>query len=137
MFHPNDSIPYSGGSSKFSVSIVSSFLLGIPSSLNYIIAKLHLIIARHHLVFSTCLSFRLIILLLRSSSWRLYMMVHKRFNFFLKCWSRFFSKELKYFFILHSEVKFFLSYLFQVVYLILDNFPSCIGSRWVAWSYHS
>ena len=35
-------IPYSGGLSKFSVSIVSSFLPGIPSSLKYSIAKLRL-----------------------------------------------------------------------------------------------
>ena len=32
----------------------------------------------------------------RSSSWRLYMMVHKGFNSFSKCSSRFFSEELKH-----------------------------------------
>ena len=31
----------------------------------------------------------------RSSSWRLYMMVHQGFNSFSKCSSRFFSKKLK------------------------------------------
>ena len=32
----------------------------------------------------------------RSSSWRLYMMVHKGFNSFSMCSSRFFSKKLKF-----------------------------------------
>ena len=51
--------------------------------------------ARLHLVFSTSLSF-LSSFYYRSSSWRLYMMVHQGFNFFSKCSSRFFSEELKH-----------------------------------------
>src|SRR4051812_20742632 len=54
-----------------------------------------------------------------------YMMIHKGFNSFSKCSSRFFSEEFKHFFILHSEVQFFLPYLLRWCYVVLDNFPSC------------
>ena len=46
-------------------------------------------------MFSTSLSFRYPFIY-RSSSWRCYMMVHKGFNSFSKCSSRFFSDELKH-----------------------------------------
>ena len=45
-------------------------------------------------MFSISLSFHSFVY--RSSSWRLYMMVHQGFNFFSKCSLRFFWKELKY-----------------------------------------
>ena len=48
------------------------------------------------------------------------MVVHQGFNSFSKCSSRFFSKELKFFSILHSEVQFFLFYLGFIFHLKLS-----------------
>ena len=76
---------------KFSVLRCSSFLSGVRSSLGYIIAKLHL----NHCKASPCvfnLSFFLSSFHYRSSSWRLYMMVHQGFFSFFNCSSRFLSK---------------------------------------------
>ena len=65
--------------------------------LHYLVAKLLLNLYKVSLEFSTSPSFRLIIFFVyRSYSWRLYMMVHKGFNSFSKCSSRFFSKKLKH-----------------------------------------
>ena len=49
---------------KIIVFICSSFFSGVPSSLNFLVMKIHLIITSLHLVVSTSLSFRFIILLL-------------------------------------------------------------------------
>ena len=99
------------------------------------------IIARLHLVLSTSLSFYHPFVY-RSYSWRLYMVLHQGFLSFFNCSSRFFSEsrsvklyskinmvlntclfwEVQAFFILHSVVQFFLSYLLRWCYVILDNF---------------
>ena len=74
---------------KFSVLRCSSFLSGVPSSLGYIITKLLL----NHRKASPCVfnfSFFLSSFYYRSSSWRLYMMVHQGFLSFSLCSSRFF-----------------------------------------------
>ena len=67
------------------------FLFGVPSSLNYLVAKLHL----NHRKASPCVfkfSFFLSSFYYRSSSWRLYMVVHQGFFSFFNCSSRFLSK---------------------------------------------
>ena len=76
----------------------SSYLCpGVPTSFNYITMEIHL----NRYKDSPCvfnfsfLSFDLPFVL-RSSSWRLNMMVHQGFNSFSKCSLRFFSKELKH-----------------------------------------
>ena len=77
--------------SHFSVRDASSFLFGVPSSLSYIIAKLHL----NHCKASPCVfnfSFFLSSFYYRSSSWRLYMMVRQGFFSFFNCSSRFLLK---------------------------------------------
>ena len=51
-------VPYSRGSSKFLISVVSSFLFRSSKFPLYLVAKLHLIFARFHFVFSTSLSSR-------------------------------------------------------------------------------
>ena len=76
--------------SHFPVRDVSSFLSGVPSSLGYIIAKLHL----NHRKASPCVfkfSFFLSSFYYRSSSLRLYMMVHQGFLSFSFYSSRFLS----------------------------------------------
>ena len=74
---------------KFSVSIVSSFLF--PEFQVLIITKIHL----NHCKASPCVfnfSFFLSSFYYRSSSWRLYMVVHQGFFSFFNCSSRFLSK---------------------------------------------
>ena len=69
----------------------SSFLSGVPSSLNYLVAKLHL----NHRKASPCVfnfSFFLSSFYYRSSSWRLYMVVRQGFFSFFNCSSRFLLK---------------------------------------------
>ena len=69
------------------------FFSGVPSSRNYIITEIRL----NHCKASPCVfnfSFFLSSFYYQSSSWRLYMTVHKGFNSFSKCSSRFFSEEL-------------------------------------------
>ena len=64
---------------------------GVPSSLNYIVAKIHL----NHCNSSPCvfnLSFFLSLFYYRSSSWRLYMVVRQGFFSFFNCSSRFLLK---------------------------------------------
>ena len=80
---------------KFSIPGVWSFFSGDPSSLNYLVVKLHL---NHYKVSPCVFNFSLFSLsfVYRSSSWRFYMMVHQWFNSFSKCSSRFFSEELKF-----------------------------------------
>ena len=76
---------------KFSILRCSSFPSGVPSSLGYIIAKLHL----NHCKASPCVfnfSFFLSSFYYRSSSWRLYMVVRQGFFSFFNCSSRFLSK---------------------------------------------
>ena len=90
-------IPSSGvrNDINFSVLSCSSFLSGDPSFPHYLVAKLHL----NHRKASPCVfnfSFFLSSFYYRSSSWRLYMMVHQGFNSFSKCSSRFFSKKFKH-----------------------------------------
>ena len=107
---------------KFSVSFVSSSLFpGVPSS-NY-----HGDPSKSLQGFTLCFQFLFLFIpfVYRSSSWRFYMMVHQGFNSFSKCSSRFFSKELKCFFILQSGVQFFLPYHWRWYYVILDNLSSC------------
>ena len=93
---------------------------------HYLIAKIHL----NHYKDSPCV-FNFSFLpfdhsfVYRSSSWRFYMMVHQEFNSFSKRPLRFFSKELKFFFILHSDVQFLLSHILRWYYVILDNLSSC------------
>ena len=121
------------------------FLSGAPSYFNYIIPKLHL----NHCKASPCVfnfSFFLSSFHYRSSSWRLYMVVHQRFFSFFNCSSRFLSESrsvklyskinmvlntclswgVQAFFISHSKVQFFLPYLLRWCYVILDNFPSYV-----------
>ena len=106
--------------------------------------KLHL----NHCKASPCVfnfSFFLSSFYYRSSSWRLYMMVHQGFLSFSFCSSRFLSElrsaklyskinmvpntcfVLRSSSILHlaSEVQFFLPYLLRWCYVILDNLSSC------------
>ena len=67
------------------------FFSGVPSFLHYLVAKLHL---NHHKA-SPCVfnfSFFLSSFYYRSSSWRLYMMVHQGFFSFFNCSSRFLSR---------------------------------------------
>ena len=67
------------------------FLFGVPSSLNYLVAKLHL----NHCKASPGVfnfSFFLSSFYYRSFSWRLYMMVHQGFLSFSFCSSRFLSE---------------------------------------------
>ena len=76
---------------NLSVRSCSSFVSRVPSSLNYLIQKRHL----NHCKASSCsfqISFHWIILSYRSSSWRLYMVVHQGFNSFSKFSSRFLSE---------------------------------------------
>ena len=76
---------------KFLASCCSSFLSGVPSSLGYIIAKLLL----NHRKASPCVfnfPFFLSSFYYRSSSWRLYMVVHQGFLSFFNCSSRFLLK---------------------------------------------
>ena len=81
----------------------------------------------------------------RSSSWRLCMVTRQGFLSFFNCFSRILSElrsvklyskinmvlntclfwEVQAFFILHSEVQFFLSYLLRWCYVILDSLSSC------------
>ena len=71
--------------------ICSSFFSGVPSFPHYLIAKLHL----NHRKASPCVfnfSFFLSSFYYRSSSWRLYMVVHQGFLSFFNCSSRFLSK---------------------------------------------
>ena len=96
MCHQVNSIPYSGGSLKFLVSSVSSFLF--RSSM---FSRLyHREDPSNHCKDSPCV-FDLSFLpfdhffCYRSSSCRLYMLVHQEFNSFSKCSSRFFTKKLK------------------------------------------
>ena len=118
-------IPYSGGSSnsrfKLSIFLFRSFKFPL-----YLIEKLHL----NHCKSSPCVfNFSFISIdhpfVYRSSSWRCYMVVHQGFNSFSKCSSRFFSEELKFFFILQSRVQFFLPYHWRWYYAILDNLSLC------------
>ena len=76
---------------KLLASCCSSFLSGVPSSLGYIIAKLHL----NHRKASPCgvnFPFFLSSFYYRSSSWRLYMVVRQGFFSFFNCSSRFLLK---------------------------------------------
>ena len=57
------------------------------------------------------------------------MMVHKGFNSFSKCSSRFFSEELKYSSSCIPKRNSFISHLLRWSYVILDNFPSCFMIR--------
>ena len=91
MFHRVNSIPYSGGSSKFLISFVH-FLSGASSYFNYIISKLHLIIARLLPEFFSTFHFVWSFFYYRSSSWRLYMVVRQGFLSFFNCFSRFLSE---------------------------------------------
>ena len=97
------------------------FLFGVPSSLNYLVAKLHL----NHCKASPCVfnfSFFLSSFYYRSSSWSFFfMVVHQGFNSFSKCSQDSCWKSSNIFF-LHSKVQFFLSYLLRWCYVILDNF---------------
>src|SRR4051812_6900370 len=64
---------------------------GVPSFLHYLVAKLHL----NHCKASPCIfnfSFFLSSFYYRSSSWRLYMVVHQGFLSFSICSSRFLSE---------------------------------------------
>ena len=111
---------------------------------HYLIAKLLL----NHRKASPCvfnLSFFLSSFYYRSSSWRLYMVVHLGFFSFFNCSSRFLLKlwpaklysktnmvlntflfwGAQVFFILHSKVQFFLPYLLRWCYVTLGNFSSC------------
>ena len=117
------------------------FPSGVPSFLGYIVVKLHL----NHRKASPCVfnfSFFLSSFHYWSSSWRLYMMVRQGFFSFLNCSSRFLLKlwsvklyskinmvlntclfwEVQAFFILHSEVQFFLL-SFEVVLYHSWQFP--------------
>ena len=76
---------------KFSAPSCSSFLSGVPSFPHYLVAKLLL----NHRMASPCVfnfSFFLSSFYYRSSSWRLYMVVHQGFFSFFNCSSRFLSK---------------------------------------------
>ena len=67
------------------------FFSGVPSFPHYLVAKLHL----NHCKASPCVfnfSFFLSSFYYRSSSWRLYMMVHQGFFSFFNCSSRFLLK---------------------------------------------
>ena len=94
MFHRVNSIPYSGGSSKFLISFVHLSFRSFKFSRLY-----HFKASSYHYKASPGVfnfSFFLSSFYYRSSSWRLYMMVHQGFNSFSKCSLRFFSQELKY-----------------------------------------
>ena len=131
----------SGSNSWFQV--VHLFFPGVPSFVGYLVTKLHL----NHCKASPCVfnfPFFLSSFCHRSSSWRLYMVVHQGFFSFFNCSSRFLLKlwpaklyskinmvlntccfwGVQVFFILHSKVQFFLPYLLRWWYVILDNFPS-------------
>ena len=87
----------------------NSFILGVPSFLGYIVAKLHL----NHCKASTCVfnfSFFLSSFHYRSSSWRLYMGVGQGFFSFFNCSSRFLSKL--WFAKLHSKINMVLNTCF-------------------------
>ena len=80
--------------SKFSVQVLHTFP-EVPRSLNYITMKIHL---NHCKDSPYILNFSFVwsAFCYRSSSWRLYMMVHQGFNSFSKCSLRFFLEELKH-----------------------------------------
>ena len=119
---PKGLILYSGGSSNSWFSFVHLFFLRVPSSNYHGDPSKSL---QGFTLCSTSLSFCLIILCYRSSSWRLYMMVHKGFNSFSKFFIDILFRGAQAFFILRSEVQFVLSYLLRWCYVIFDNFPSC------------
>ena len=117
--------PYSGGSSKFSVQVLHTFP-GVPRSLNYIVAKLHL----NHCKASPCVfnypffpfdhSFVLpefFMKVLHDGS--------SRIPFILILFFKILFRGVQAFFILHPKVQFVLSYLLRWCYVIFDNFPSC------------
>ena len=103
----------------------SSFFSGAPSYFNYITTEIHL----NRYKDSPCV-FNFSFLLFdhsfvyRSSSWRLYMMVHQGFNSFSKCSSRFFVEELKHSSSCNLECNSF-PYHRRWYYVILDNLSSC------------
>ena len=124
------------------------FLLGVPSSPNYLVAKLHL----NHCKATPCIfnfSFFLSSFYYWSSSWRLYMVVRQGFLSFFNCSLRFLSKlrsaklyskinmVLNTCFVFRSSS--FLHLAFQSAipsilslrwgYAILDNFTSCFMIR--------
>ena len=100
--------------------------------LGYLITKLHLIIARFHLVFSTSLSFYhpFITGVLHGGSAWLFVKDPVHSSFVLQDFSLSYAppsytkikQGAQVFFILHSEVQFFLSYLLRWCYVILDYF---------------
>ena len=122
------------------------FFSRVPSFLHYLVAKLHL----NYCKASPCvfnISLFLSSFYYRSSSWRLYMVVHQGFFSLFNCSSRFLLKlrsaklyskinmvlntcfVLGSSSILHlaSEVQFFLPYLLRRCYIILGNFHSCFA----------
>ena len=107
---------------KFLISIVSSFFSGVPSSLNYLVAQLHLNHCKDSpCVFNSC--FFLSSFYYWSSSRRLNMMVHQGFNSFSKCSSRFFSEEFKHSSSCIPKCNSFISHLLRWSNVIVDNFP--------------
>ena len=90
MFHRVNSIPYSGGSSKFLISFVHLSFRSSKFSRLY-----HFKASSYHCKASPCVfnfSFFLSSFYYRSSSWRLYMVVRQGFFSFFNCSSRFLSK---------------------------------------------
>ena len=74
--------------------IVSSFLFSEFQALSIISSRRSIqVITRLNLVFSTSLSFIILITGVLQGG---YMLVHQGFNYFSKCSSRFFSEELKH-----------------------------------------
>ena len=122
------------------------FLFRVPSSLNYLVAKLLL----NHRKASPCVfkfSFYLSSFYYQSSSWRLYMVVHQGFLPFFNCSSRFLSelwsaklysklnRVLNTRFVLWSSSILLLAFQSAIPstlpsrwrYIILDNFHSCFA----------
>ena len=90
-------------------SVSSIFFSGVPSFPHYLVAKLHL----NHRKASPCVfnfPFFLSSFYYRSSSWRLYMVVHQRFFSFFNCSSSFLSRL--WFSKLHSKINMVLNTCF-------------------------
>ena len=108
-------------SSSF-ILLMNKFLVSFLISSQNIVSS----VAGFHLVFSTSLSFRLIISfvtgVLHEGS---FMMVHQGFIFLLEVFIVIIFRGDQVFFILHSKVQFFLPYHFRWFYVILDNLSSC------------
>ena len=113
-----NSIPYSGGSSNSRFHLIHISFPGVPSSLNYIIAKLHL----NHRKASTLFfypSFRVIILLLPEFFMEVLHDGSSRIYFLLEAFIKILFRGAQVFFFMQSGVQFLLPYLFRWCYVIL------------------